>query len=140
MRPDPTIQCGEWLAALAAQAVQTQRLWNEHQQRALGGFGSRQRDLHSLASGWLNGMAPPRLWLQEFTLSAAVQFTGRRHRQETVHLRPLNLGAELRHEASAETQSRLTLTVEQVPVSNARSCLSPTLPEKGTTPCPKEPN
>jgi hypothetical protein len=118
MRPDLTIECGDWLTALAAQAVQIQRLWDEHQARELRAFVARHADTRLSDSVWLTQLAPHRLALRVFALSTAVQFAGRQHREATLRLRPLNLGAELRHESSAENQSRLTLTIEQVPPLN----------------------
>ncbi len=107
------------MSDLAGQAVQTQKVFDQayfedwHRfEWMVGAAGAREREL-------LLPLAPQRMLLRQFEISTLVAIAAGREAGFALQVFPLNLNYSLRHALTYESQSRMTFSVEQVPLGTA---------------------
>ena len=106
----------ELFAALGCDALKVQKRWNEEHILEL----ERTRELLPVLRGGLGdaalNLSPRRLVLDSMSIEHRTCISTSRERGLAIKLKPLNLGYDLRYGSTASSESRLCVTVEQVPI------------------------
>ena len=113
----PATDLGELLAALAVDAINVQLLWDRDYQEAAARFVAMMARADPETAELLRPLAPSRMLVGSFELAFQTWLTVELQEAFTVRALPINLEFTLRHAARAERYARLSLTVEQVPLT-----------------------
>jgi hypothetical protein len=118
MKP-PTTELGELVAAMATDAINVQLLWNRDHQAAVARFEAMMAHADPETAGLLRPLAPARMVLSSFELSFQALLIAELNEALTIGALPLNLEFSLRHAVRTERYSRISFSVEQVPLTGA---------------------
>ena len=113
----PEQDLSDLISALAGQAIETQKIFDAGYMDKWKNFesmvGAANPDMRHL----LRPLAPQRMLLREFEISCSITLAKRRETEFALQAFPVNLNYSLRHTSKFETQSRIKMWVEQVPLN-----------------------
>ena len=116
----PEQSLSDIVSALAGQAIGTQNLFDADYVEQWNEFELRVAAANPESRYLLRPLAPERMLLREFEFSCSVTVAKGRETGFALQAFPLNLNYSLRHSLKYENQSRIHMSVEQVPLAAGR--------------------
>ena len=115
MPPAPDL--GELLAAMSVDAINVQMLFDGDYQEAAARFAAMIARADPETVGLLWPLMPSRMLVGSFELAFQTWLTVELEEEFSIRALPLNLEFSLRHAVRDERYTRLSLSVEQVPLT-----------------------
>jgi hypothetical protein len=112
-----TTELGELVAAMATDAINVQLLWDRDYQNAVARFKAMMAHADPETAELLRPLAPARMVVSNFELAFQTLIITELQESLTIQALPINLEFSLRHAVRTERYSRISFSVEQVPLT-----------------------
>jgi hypothetical protein len=113
----PALELTNIVSALAAQAVNTQQIFDTAYKEELDNFALLVGKAGRAGRDIVQPLAPRRLLLREFQMALSLSFVAERDTELRLRAIPFNMNYSLRHSLQHDSGNRLAMCVEQVPLA-----------------------